>query len=72
MGVTLPNNGTVPVTGEQVIKEENVPRFLSTMIMAGLYDDSGDWAWMGLLARSGVGGGIVAIAPRRRRDRHLF
>ena len=72
MGVIFPNNGTNPVTGEQVIEEENVPKFLSTMTMAGLYDDSGEWAWMGLPARSGVGGGILAIVPRRRHDRHLF
>jgi glutaminase len=34
------------------------------MMMAGLYDGSGGWAWhVGLPAKSGVGGGIVAIAP---------
>ncbi len=34
------------------------------MAMAGLYDDSRGWAWRGgLPAKSGVGGGIVAIAP---------
>ena len=34
------------------------------MTMAGLYDGSGGWAWhVGLPAKSGVGGGIVAIAP---------
>jgi glutaminase len=34
------------------------------MMMAGLYDGSGGWAWhVGLLAKSGVGGGIVAIVP---------
>src|SRR3954470_9043269 len=63
MGATLANNGRNPSTGEQVIKAENVPYILSTMMMAGLYDGSGGWSWhVGLPAKSGVGGGIVAIA----------
>jgi glutaminase len=64
MGATLANNGKNPVTGEQVIKAENVPYILSAMTMAGLYDSSGGWAWhVGLPAKSGVGGGIIAVAP---------
>ena len=64
MGATLANNGKNPSTGEQVIKPEDVPYILSTMTMAGLYDGSGGWAWhVGLPAKSGVGGGIVAVMP---------
>jgi len=64
MGATLANNGKNPVTGEQLIKPENVPYILSAMTMAGLYDGSGGWAWkVGLPAKSGVGGGIVAVVP---------
>jgi glutaminase len=64
MGATLANNGVNPATGQQVIKRENVPEVLSAMMMAGLYDGSGGWAWhVGLPAKSGVGGGIVAVAP---------
>src|SRR5690349_24051578 len=64
MGATLANNGVNPATGEQVIKREDIPHILSTMAMAGLYDGSGGWAWkVGLPAKSGVGGGIVAVAP---------
>jgi glutaminase len=64
MGATLANNGRNPATGEQVIKPENVPYILSTMMMAGLYDGSGGWSWrVGLPAKSGVGGGIVAVVP---------
>lgn len=64
MGAVLANNGKNPATGEQVIKAEDVPYILSTMMMAGLYDSSGAWAWhVGLPAKSGVGGGIVAIVP---------
>ena len=64
MGAVLANNGKNPATGEQVIKREDVPYILSAMTMAGLYDSSGSWAWhVGLPAKSGVGGGIVAIVP---------
>src|SRR5439155_8545160 len=64
MGAMLANNGKNPATGEQVIKPENVPYILSSMMMAGLYDGSGGWAWkVGLPAKSGVGGGIVAVVP---------
>jgi glutaminase len=64
MGVTLANNGVNPMTGEQVIKPEHIPHILATMTMAGLYDGSGGWAWhVGLPAKSGVGGGILAVVP---------
>ena len=64
MGATLANNGVNPATGKKVIKPENVPYILSSMMMAGLYDGSGGWAWkVGLPAKSGVGGAIVAVVP---------
>jgi len=64
MGATLANNGINPATGEQVINHEDIPYILSAMTMEGLYDASGGWAWhVGLPAKSGVGGGIVAVAP---------
>jgi glutaminase len=64
MGATLANNGINPITHEQAIKRENIPEILSAMMMAGLYDGSGGWAWrVGLPAKSGVGGGIVAVVP---------
>jgi glutaminase len=64
MGATLANNGKNPLTGEQVINRENVPHILSAMMVAGLYDASGGWAWhVGIPAKSGVGGGIVAVVP---------
>ncbi|HKQ04547.1 MAG TPA: glutaminase A [Blastocatellia bacterium] len=62
MGATLANNGVNPRTGEQVIKRQDIPYILSTMM--GLYDASGGWTWrLGLPAKSGVGGGIVAVIP---------
>jgi glutaminase len=64
MGATLANDGINPATGQRVIKSEDIPHILSTMMMAGLYDGSGGWAWnVGLPAKSGVGGGIVAVVP---------
>src|SRR5215468_6070618 len=64
MGATLADNGKNPLSGEQVMKGENVPHILSAMMMAGLYDGSGGWAWhVGIPAKSGVGGGIVAVVP---------
>ena len=64
MGATLANGGVNPVTGERVMAGENIPEILATMAMAGLYDGSGGWAWhVGLPAKSGVGGGILAVVP---------
>ena len=64
MGATRANNGVNPATGKQVIKPDNVPYILASMTRAGLYDGSGGWAWkVGLPAKSGVGGGIVAVVP---------
>ena len=64
MAATLANGGKNPVTGKQVISPKNVPYVLSVMATAGLYDDSGKWLYhTGLPAKSGVGGGIIAVAP---------
>ncbi len=64
MAATLANGGNNPVTGKQVMKAENVPEVLAVMATAGLYDDSGKWLYhTGLPAKSGVGGGIIAVSP---------
>ena len=64
MAGTLAAGGRNPVTGDQVIDEDKVPEVLAVMATAGLYDDSGIWLYnVGLPAKSGVGGGIVAVAP---------
>ena len=64
MAGTLANGGKNPVTGKQVMKAENVPEVLAVMATAGLYDDSGKWLYRtGLPAKSGVGGGIIAVSP---------
>jgi glutaminase len=64
MAATLANGGKNPVTGKQVMKAENVAEVLAVMATAGLYDDSGKWLYAtGLPAKSGVGGGILAVSP---------
>ena len=64
MAATLAAGGKNPVTGKQVIDAAKVPNVLAVMSTAGLYDDSGKWLYhTGLPAKSGVGGGIIAVSP---------
>jgi glutaminase len=64
MAGTLANGGRNPVTGKQVIDAAKVPGVLAVMATAGLYDDSGKWLYhTGLPAKSGVGGGLIAVSP---------
>jgi glutaminase len=66
MGATLANGGVNPITKERCIDADHVPRVLAVMMMAGFYDESGQWAYTaGLPAKTGVGGGIVAVVPGR-------
>ena len=66
MAATLANGGLNPVTGKQCMNAANVPKVLAVMATAGLYDDSGKWLYTtGLPAKSGVGGGILAVSPGR-------
>jgi glutaminase len=64
MAATLAGGGKNPVTGNQVLDTDKVPGVLAVMATAGLYDDSGKWLYhTGLPAKSGVGGGILAVSP---------
>jgi glutaminase len=66
MGATLANEGVNPVTGKRLLAREHVPELLAIMATAGFYDESGEWMYSaGLPAKTGVGGGIVAIVPGR-------
>jgi glutaminase len=66
MGATLANSGVNPLTGERVLNGEYVDEILSIMLLSGFYDESGRWAFdAGIPAKSGVGGGIVAVVPGR-------
>jgi len=64
MGATLANGGVNPITQQRCISSKHVPRVLAVMMMAGFYDESGQWAYSaGIPAKTGVGGGIVAVVP---------
>ena len=66
MGATLANLGVNPVTKKRVMPAKDVPELLAIMATAGFYDESGDWMYdAGLPAKTGVGGGIVAVVPGR-------
>ena len=66
MAATLANGCKNPVTGKQVIDPRHTPAILAVMATAGLYDDSGRWLFhTGLPAKSGVGGGLIAVSPGR-------
>ena len=64
MAATLANGGVNPVTGERALGAEHVSKVLSVMATCGMYDWSGEWMFrVGLPAKSGVGGGIIAVLP---------
>jgi len=64
MAATLANRGINPITNRQVVSPYAVARTLSVMTSAGMYDYAGEWIYrVGLPAKSGVGGGIVATLP---------
>ncbi len=63
-GMFLANGGVNPMTNRQVVSRERARRINALMLMCGHYDGSGDFAYrVGLPGKSGVGGGILAIAP---------
>ncbi len=64
MGATLANGGIQPISCERVLSAQTTRTVLSAMVVAGMYEDSGSW-WtrVGLPAKSGVSGGIVAVVP---------
>lgn len=64
MAATLANGGVNPLTKKKVVTPETVMYTLPVMATAGLYDDSGIWYFgSGLPAKSGVGGGLLAVCP---------
>ncbi|QQS50520.1 MAG: glutaminase A [Bacteroidota bacterium] len=64
MAATLANGGVNPVTKKKVVSPTTVMYTLPVMATAGLYDDSGIWYYnSGLPAKSGVGGGLLAVCP---------
>lgn len=66
MGATLAAGGINPHTGARVMAASNVRYVLAEMVMEGMYTESGDWAYaVGVPAKSGVGGGVLAVVPGR-------
>lgn len=64
MAASLANNGVNPITSVVAQKSQYVEKVLSVMTTCGMYDYSGSWVYsVGMPAKSGVGGGIMAVLP---------
>lgn len=64
LAATLANGGVCPVTGDRILRTQNVQHCLSLMCSCGMYDYSGEFAFtIGLPAKSGVGGGLMVVIP---------
>ncbi|MGB5593777.1 MAG: glutaminase A [Crocosphaera sp.] len=64
MAATLANNGVNPITGKTAINPDYIKDLLSVMFTCGMYDFAGEWSYkVGFPAKSGVGGGILAVVP---------
>ena len=64
MGATLACGGVNPITGERVVTASTCHDVLAVMVVAGLYETSGDWLYqVGLPGKSGIGGGIFTVSP---------
>ena len=62
----LANSGTDPITNKALLTESQTKRINSLMLTCGHYDASGDFAYsVGLPGKSGVGGGIIAVIPKK-------
>ncbi|MBN3818794.1 glutaminase [Paraburkholderia sp. Se-20369] len=60
----LANGGVAPVKGERIVDSSSAKRLSALMLTCGTYDAAGDFVYrVGLPAKSGVGGGIVAVLP---------
>jgi glutaminase len=64
MSSSFANGGKHPVSGAQILTPVQVQKVLAVMVTSGLYEGSGKWFWqVGVPAKSGVGGGLVAVVP---------
>lgn len=64
MAATLANKGVNPITGQTAINPDYIKDLLSVILTCGMYDFAGEWSYkVGFPAKSGVGGGILAIVP---------
>ena len=66
MSAVLANHGACPVTQEELIPKESAKEVRALMLTCGMYDGSGEFAMtVGFPAKSGVGGGILAVADKK-------
>ncbi len=66
MGASLANMGQNPLTGARVFDPGSVRHILSVMFTCGMYDYSGEWAYLvGVPAKSGVSGGVLSVVNRQ-------
>lgn len=66
IGAMLASGGTLPWSGQRVISPETARIIKTIMVTCGMYDASGEFAVdIGIPAKSGVGGGILAAVPDR-------
>ena len=66
IAATLANGGVNPLTGQRAASPESVRAVLAVMSSCGMYDGAGEWLYtIGLPAKSGVSGGILAVVPGR-------
>ena len=64
MAATLANQGKHPLTQQQAVNPDYVRDILSVMYTCGMYNRAGEWAYrVGIPAKSGVSGGIIAVVP---------
>lgn len=64
IAATLANGGVCPLTGKRVFEAGHIRNALSLMLSCGMYDYSGEWAYLiGLPAKSGVSGCIIVVVP---------
>jgi glutaminase len=66
MAATLANGGVHPRTAKRVVPADEIQAVLSIMATCGMYDYAGSWLYeVGLPAKSGVSGGVIAVMPGR-------
>src|SRR4029453_17109236 len=66
IAATIANGGLNPVTGERAVSTGVARSLLSVMTTCGMYDAAGEWLFsVGLPAKSGVSGGLLAVLPGR-------
>ena len=73
MAATLANDGVNPLTGETALDRDYIQDVLTVMNSCGMYNYAGQWSYeVGMPAKSGVSGGIIAVIPGQLGHRRLL